>query len=257
MNDNWTFKRNRWTNISYQRVNLLQDLHELFGCYFHSVVQFPQRLRLEIFGQKALWKKWAVIQDFNQNRQPLHDKNGHNWLLTFLRPVSSPSTFSSFFAVCSTVFSMSFSFLSSASSSGLFCWKIIVSIWLYVQLNVRETLVKALPAFQSSWVCSLLSLRRRTDSLPCPLVIFLRFHCGHIKVKGGYSNWNSSVAKKREGYSLPLKMIFCEVCGTPVAWVRASDRSLTVGPLASSWPVKEMLCFVDPEYREQKHTHVT
>lgn len=45
----------------------------------------------------------------------------HKTLLTFLSPVNSPPTFSNFFAVCSTDFSISLSFFSSASSSGLFC----------------------------------------------------------------------------------------------------------------------------------------
>lgn len=158
---------------------------------------FPSASAWRSLARKPCGRKESrskILTEAGQSRKPLHDENGHKWLLTFLRPDSSPSTFSSFFAVCSTVFSMSFSFLSSASSSGLFCWTIIVSIWFYVHLNVRDTFVKALPAFQSSWVCSRLSPRRWTDSLPCPLVIFLRFHCGHIKVKAGYFNWNRSVA---------------------------------------------------------------
>lgn len=48
----------------YQGINLLQDLHELFGCYFHSVVQFTQRLCLEVFCQEALCEKDLIIYDF-------------------------------------------------------------------------------------------------------------------------------------------------------------------------------------------------
>lgn len=52
-------------------------------------------------------------------------------------------------------------------------------------------------------------------------------------------------------------MIFCEVCGTPVTWVRASDRSLTMGPLPSTGPGSVMLCLVDPWVEERKFTGAT
>lgn len=42
------------------------------------------------------------------------------------------------------------------------------------------------------------------------------------------------VLKVRDQSSLPLKMSFCEADGTPVACMRASDRSLTVSPLPLS-----------------------
>lgn len=36
--------------------------------------------------------------------------------------------------------------------------------------------------------------------------------------------------------------------------MRASDRSLTMGPLPSSWPVNVMLCFVDPGVRVRNYS---
>lgn len=60
----------------------------------------------------------------------------------------------------------------------------------------------------------------------------------------------SKLMTVKEIYSLPLKMSFCEAGGTPVACVRASERSLTVRPLPSSCAVTVMLCLVDPEVRE-------
>lgn len=42
---------------NYQSIDLLQDLHKLFGCDFHSMVKFAQSISLKIFGQEALLKK--------------------------------------------------------------------------------------------------------------------------------------------------------------------------------------------------------
>lgn len=53
--------------------------------------------------------------------------------------------------------------------------------------------------------------------------------------------------------SPPLNISFCEVWGTPVACVRASARSLTVGLLSSSCPVTVMLCFVEPGMTGSNH----
>lgn len=81
----------------------------------------------------------------------------HKLILTFLSPVNSPSTFSSFLAICSTDFSMSFSFFSSASSSGLFCLEIIVSIWSdYLHIHQPRT----------SEVLQIQIQKQRTYSLP-------------------------------------------------------------------------------------------
>lgn len=53
---------------------------------------------------------------------------------------------------------------------------------------------------------------------------------------------------KPKRLELPLKMIFCDVCGTPVTSVRASERSFTTGPV-SSWALSVMLCFIDPDIK--------
>lgn len=114
--------------------------------------------------------------------------------------------------------------------------------------------LKTLPAFQSSWACSHLSHHRWTDSLPCPSMTFLQFNREHRMVKTDRLKIKIEKSTiKKPPHSLPLNIIFCEFCGTPVALVRASDRSLTVGRWASSWPVRVMLCFVDPKLGNQNY----
>lgn len=49
--------------MDYQCIDLLQYLHQLFSCGFNSVVQFAQRLHLEVLGQKPLYIKRRAVTD--------------------------------------------------------------------------------------------------------------------------------------------------------------------------------------------------
>lgn len=59
---------------NYQSIDLLQDLHKLFGCDFHSMVKFAQSISLKIFGQEALLKKIKCHKVFYTTLSVLRDQ---------------------------------------------------------------------------------------------------------------------------------------------------------------------------------------